>query len=69
MEAERIGPRGRHHRRLLGIPIAPKIGRDDREILREPWRNPVPGKMVERVAVHQQNWRPMAAMHCHNART
>ena len=55
-------------RRLFGIAIAAQIGGDHGEVLRQPWREFPPGQMAERIAVHEQQRRPAAAMHSDDAR-
>ena len=52
--------------RLLGIAVAAQVGRDDGEFAREPRRDLVPGQMGKRIAVHQQQRRPAAAVHRHD---
>src|SRR5262249_31459086 len=55
-------------RRLFGIAVAAQVGGDDGEILRQPWRNLMPGHVRERIAVHEQHRRAVAAVHGHDAR-
>ena len=47
--------------RLFGIAVAAQIGRDHGELARQRRRELVPGQMRERIAVHQQQRRPVAA--------
>ena len=56
-------------RRLLGIAIAAQIGGHYGEFLRQPRGEFVPGQVRERIAVHQQQRRPLAAMHRDDARS
>ena len=55
-------------RRLLRVAVAAQVGADDGEVLRQPRRELVPGRVRERIAVHQQQRRPAAAMHRDDAR-
>jgi hypothetical protein len=66
--AERIARVIRHARRLLRVAIAAQVARHHRELLREARREFMPGQMRERVAVQQQQRRPLAAMRRHDAR-
>ena len=54
--------------RLREVAIAAQIGRDHGELLREPRRELVPGQMRERIAVQQQQRRPLAAVQGDDAR-
>lgn len=49
-------------RRRGTIAIAAQVSGDDMEVLREAWRDSMPGDVAERVAVQQQQWRTVAAM-------
>ena len=66
--AERIVRVIRLARRLLAVAIAAQVGRHHGEFLRKARRELVPGEMRERIAVQQQQRRPAAAMHGHDAR-
>ena len=61
--AERIVDVLRTARRLLGIAVAAQVGRHHRELGREPRRDLLPRQMIERIAVHQQQRRALAAGH------
>ena len=50
-------------RRLLEIAIAAQVGGDHGEVLGQPRREFLPGQVAERIAVHEQKRRPIAAMH------
>ena len=54
--------------RLFGIAVAAQIGGDHGEFLGQFRRDLVPRHVTERIAVHQQQRRPLAAMHGDNAR-
>ena len=49
-------------RRLLRIAVAAQVGADDGEVLGEPRRELVPARMGERIAVHQEERRAVAAI-------
>ena len=48
--------------RLGAVAVAAQVGRDDREVLGEPRRDLVPHDVGQRVAVQQQQRRPVAAV-------
>ena len=61
--AERIAGVVLAARRLLGIAVAAQVGGHHGELLGQPRRDLVPGQVRERIAVHQQHRRPLAAVH------
>ena len=65
---ERVAAVVRAARRLFRIAVAAQIGGHHRELAREPRRHLVPGHVRERIAVHEQKRRPLAAVHRHDTR-
>src|SRR5262249_40588610 len=55
-------------RRLLRIAVSTQVGRNHRELLRQARRDLVPGKMGERISVHEQERRSVPAAHGDDAR-
>ena len=45
------------------LSVARQIGCDHRVALRQRWRDVVPGHMTLRIAMQQQDWRPLSANH------
>jgi len=66
--AERIAAVVCPARRLFRISIAAQVGGDNGELACQARRDFVPGQVREWVAVHQEQWRPLAATHGHDAR-
>ena len=66
--AERVAAVILAARRLFRIAVAAQVGGDHGELARQPRRDLVPGHVRERIAVHEQQRRSLAAVHRDDAR-